>query len=112
MDRKRRLPSNVEAALAELKAVLTDLYGKRLRGLYLFGSYARGDFREDSDVDVLIVLAGDVNPGAEISRSNQIVSDICLRYDLLISTVPTAEDWFNRQIEPLYGNIRREGVPV
>ena len=42
--------------LKELKQALQAIYGDRLRGLYLYGSYARGEEIEDSDVDVLIVL--------------------------------------------------------
>lgn len=110
--RKLKLPQNVEAALAELKVALRNLYGERLRGIYLFGSYARGDYREDSDVDVLIVLAGAVRPGEEINRYSRIVAEISLHHDLLISTVPVAEEWFRQQVEPLYENVMREGVAV
>lgn len=110
--RSAKPPKHVAAALAELKAAFTELYGERLRGLYLFGSYARGDCREDSDVDVLLLLAGPINVGEEISRYNGSASEICLRYDLLIGIVPTAEESFDRQIEPLFQNVRREGVAV
>lgn len=91
---------------------LANLYGERMRGIYLFGSYARGDYRDDSDVDVLIVLSGTVRPGEEINRYSQIVADICLRHDLLISTVPVAEEWFHKQVEPLFESVLREGVAV
>ncbi|MCL5264129.1 MAG: hypothetical protein M1343_02865 [Chloroflexi bacterium] len=50
--------------------------------------------------------------GAEINRYSQIVADICLRHDLLIGTVPVAEGWFRRQVEPLYENVMGEGVAV
>ena len=61
------LPQSVRPALQELKAALISLYGERPEGVYLYGSYARGDFTEDSDIDVLLVLKGDVKPGAEIT---------------------------------------------
>lgn len=47
----------------------------------LFGSYARGDAEPGSDIDVLVVLHGDVNPGEEIARTGEMVADISLRYD-------------------------------
>lgn len=99
-------------ALQELKTALTGLYGERLRGIYLFGSYARGDFHEESDVDVLVVLCGEVHPYTEIVRINEFASGICLEHDLLIAVVPAAEEWFNRRAEPLYQNVAREGVLV
>ena len=46
----------VEQTLSELKDGLAALYSARLKGLYLFGSYARGEARPESDLDVLIVL--------------------------------------------------------
>ena len=40
----------------QFKSLLTDLYGNRLSKLILFGSYARVEAREDSDIDFLVVL--------------------------------------------------------
>lgn len=109
---RAKIPENVAQALTELKAALVELHGDRLRGVYLFGSYARGDFHEDSDVDVLIVLAGEVCPHAEINRSSEVVAEICLRNDVVIADVPVAEDRFKRRQEPLLENAAREGIPI
>ena len=40
----------------EVKQALTELYGERLDRVILYGSYARGDFHAESDVDYLVVL--------------------------------------------------------
>ena len=106
------LPRQVEAALAALKRRLHDLYGERMRGVYLYGSYARGAAHPDSDVDVLVVLAGDVQPGAEIRRMSRIVSDLSLEHDLLISIVPIADDWRDTDGDPFVLNVRKEAVGV
>ena len=108
--KRRELPQDVHAALVELKEALSRLYGSRLRGAYLYGSYARGDFREDSDVDVLIVLEGPVKASEEIRRYNDVVSDICLRYDLLISTLPVAEETFQKGPRSFLEPVQREAV--
>ena len=55
--------SPVREALEEMKLLLVRIYGERLRGVYLYGSHARGEATEDSDVDVLIVLDGPVSFG-------------------------------------------------
>ena len=47
---------NIDKLLAELKMRLSGLYGNRLVGVYLFGSYARGDWGVGSDLDILVVL--------------------------------------------------------
>lgn len=108
---KRGLPRHVAAAIDELKVALSGLYGKRLRGVYLYGSYARGTFHGESDVDVLVVLAGPVKPGAEISRMSRVVSDICLKYDLLISILPASEET-HRGPDSFFAQVRREAVAV
>ncbi len=108
---RRGLPSRVVEAMDELKAALSDLYGERLRGVYLYGSYARGSFGPESDVDVLVVLAGVVRPGVEISRMSPFVSDICLKYDLLISILPVSEE-ARRRPDPFFAQVHREAVAV
>lgn len=51
---ERTVSIKIRKTLKELKRELIELYGERLRGVYLFGSYARGDFDSDSDVDILM----------------------------------------------------------
>lgn len=46
----------VETALERFSCALRERFGPRLRELVLFGSYARGEAHEDSDVDVLVVV--------------------------------------------------------
>jgi predicted nucleotidyltransferase len=55
-------------AVKEFKKRLMDCYPDRLVRFIVFGSYARGDHREDSDIDLLVTLTGPVdwNPEREI----------------------------------------------
>jgi predicted nucleotidyltransferase len=106
----RQIPEGVQRALKELQEYLSQVYGERLRGIYLYGSYARGDFRPDSDVDVLIALEGITNPSQEIDRIGDGVADICLDHNVLIATYPVPEDWLKQRKSPLFENVRREGV--
>ncbi|MBI4759360.1 MAG: nucleotidyltransferase domain-containing protein [Chloroflexi bacterium] len=109
---EQELPVSVQLALAELKQALARLYGERFRGLYLYGSYARGTANENSDVDVVIALEDEVQPMKESSRLSALLSDICLRYDVLIAAYPVPEIWLRERESPLFENIRREGVLV
>lgn len=111
--RRRDLPADVSSALGELKAALAAIYGERLRGVSLYGACTRGDFDPaSSDVDVMIVLTGEVRPEDEIGRYNDAVSDICLKYDVLISTVPVSTDWEQARWNPFLVQVRKEAVPV
>jgi UTP:GlnB (protein PII) uridylyltransferase len=50
------MPPQTQNLLIDLKEQLSQLYGAHLDGLYLFGSYARGEQDSESDVDILVVL--------------------------------------------------------
>jgi predicted nucleotidyltransferase len=104
------MPINIQNLLAELKAQLTQLYGKRLKGVYLFGSYARGDYNESSDVDVMIVLDDYQSYWQELVRSGDVVSDLSLKYGLSISRVVMKQRQWKEADTPLLRNIRIEGV--
>lgn len=107
---KRKLPETVRLALEEVKRELSRIYGERLTGIYLYGSYARGDFNENSDVDLIIALKGEVNSYEEMDRLSEVLSDICLCYDVLIATYPVPDEWVEKRESPLFKNVRREGV--
>ena len=61
------LPADLEAVLGRLERGLEDLYGGRYRGLVLYGSYARGEADDESDVDLLL-LGGEVDRTREVLR--------------------------------------------
>src|SRR5690242_7480871 len=55
---RRTLPGSLRPALAMYASRLRAIFGERLVELRLFGSFARGEANEDSDVDVLVVIDG------------------------------------------------------
>lgn len=98
--------------LDSLKKELKTLYGPRLSQVLLFGSQAREDAVAGSDVDVLVVLRGDVKPGKEIAFCGKMTADLSLRHDVVLSLTFISESRFEKEESPLLINIRREGVPV
>lgn len=106
------MPPDISKILKELKQGLIRLYGERIRGLYLFGSYARGDHEEGSDLDVLVVLDDFERAPAEVQRTNDLVGDLSLEYLITISPVFMREkDWLTAD-KPLLRSVRLEGLPV
>jgi predicted nucleotidyltransferase len=106
------MPPDIQKLLQELKQGLLHLYQERLKGLYLFGSYARGDFQEGSDLDVLVVLDDFERAPIELDRTSDLFCDLSLTYEVTISLMFMREnDWLTAD-KPLLRNVRAEGVPI
>lgn len=102
----------LQPILRELRAGLVQLYGPRLKGLVLFGSHARGQATDDSDIDVAVILDDFDYASREINRSSNLIGEVCLRHDCLIGLVPIRESvWLTRQ-DPFLMNVRREAIPL
>lgn len=99
-------------AIADFKSKASRLYGQRLRGILLYGSWARGDATGDSDIDLAVMLSGKVSPSAEIDRMIDIITDVNLEYGVLLSVYPVSEADYATAKTPLLINLRREGVPA
>ena|SRR3972149_2580769 len=108
----RKVPLRIRKLMKELKEGLARIYGDRLKGVYLYGSYARGDARPDSDMDVLIVLNDYRSYGKEINRTGYLISALSLDYSMSISRVIMKESQWKMSDTPLLQNIRMDGVPA
>ena len=106
------MEKRTQEIIAELRRELARLYGRRLVRLVLFGSRARGDNRPDSDIDVLVVLNGAVDAGAEIRRTSGIVGGLSLKHDVVISRKFADDESYRARNEPLLRNIWREGITL
>jgi predicted nucleotidyltransferase len=109
---REKIPHNIKPILEEVKKRLKETYGNRLRGIILYGSFARGDATEGSDID-LIVLLKDMNDTVdEILKCSNAFGDLELTYDTLISVLPLDANEFRRKRLPVILNAKREGVSI
>lgn len=102
----------VSKILDSLKKYLTEEYQERLDRIILFGSHAREEAANTSDIDVLIVLNDPVNISEELNRTSQFVAQLCLEHDLLISRLFLLRSRFETENSPLLRNIRQEGIAL
>ncbi len=103
---------SIKNILQELKKELKILYGRRLKKLILYGSYARAEAWKDSDIDVVVLLEGEVLPGKEIERMIDIITGLNLKYNALLSVYSTSEESLQKTKSPLLLNIQRDGVVI
>ncbi len=102
-------PDKPEAIIATLAAELKQRLGGHLRGLWLFGSRARGDARLNSDYDLLILV--DESSAELRDRILDLQVEMLDRHDALVATLLRTEDeWQRSQTYPLARNIAREAV--
>ncbi len=98
--------------LDELREALAAHYGERLSKLVLFGSQARGDAEEDSDIDVLVVLKGEVNQASERRATLESTADICLKHSVVIQRVVVSDARYENGDDSLMYNVHLDGVEV
>jgi uncharacterized protein len=106
------MTENIRQVLKKLKKGLVKMYGTRLKGVFLYGSYARGDFEQWSDLDILVVLDTFERSPLELKRTSQLVSDLSLEYLITISPVFLREQEWKMGDKPLLRNVRAEGVAI
>ena len=105
------LDTITQAVAAEAKNVL----GDKLEKIILYGSYARGDFDGESDVDIMVLA--DVSAADARLIDNRLIklaNRLGLENDVAVSVLVKDCETFYRFIdtEPFYKNVAREGLPV
>jgi predicted nucleotidyltransferase len=91
------------------KRILEGHYGDRFQGLVLYGSVARERADPSSDIDLLVLLNQPFDFFQELRRIVDLLYDVQLESEQLISAKPAAAEQFNRGDIQLYRNARREG---
>jgi predicted nucleotidyltransferase len=98
--------------IANLKVGLDGVYGDRLKGLYLYGSYARGEEDTESDLDILVVLEQFDHYAAEVDRTAELNSELSLKYGMTVSQVFVRESEWRNGDTPFLSNVREEAISL
>lgn len=98
--------------LRDFQAGLASLYGTEAPTIVAYGSYARHEATEDSDLDLLLVFARPVTSSEEIRQVAPLLAELNLRYGMLLSVLPVSRDEYQEGEGPFWRNVRREGVPI
>jgi antitoxin ChpS len=104
-----RMAARAASLFAE---AMRDRYGTHLRGVYLFGSRARGDQRPFSDVDLAVVVDGSFPLEGETKPLAEAAYDIFLETGAEIQPWLFAEAEWHRAATPLVRNVKRDARVV
>ena len=109
------MQENLKKALQDFINQAEQIYKNHIQQIILYGSYARGDYHAESDVDIMVLV--DLPQEGLLEYRKQLMSrvfDINLQYDTMIVpvTVNAAHfhDWL--PVYPFYQNVMNEGVEL
>jgi len=98
--------------IQEIERELINIYEDKLQDLILFGSYARGDNTSSSDIDLLLLLDDMKDINTERKKYFPVISDLSLKYDLIISIIPLCINDFNKVNTPLILNVKKDRIKI
>lgn len=111
----KNIPQNIKESIQKFTIEIQKLLGERVKKVILYGSYARGDYNSDSDIDIMILtdLTDD-----EIDYYRRKISELAYdidfenNFDIMLSPVIKNIEKFNYWLNalPFYMNVQKEGV--
>ena len=107
------MPISKQSILEEYVDAVRKIYGTHLTKIILYGSYARGDAKADSDIDVMILL--DISDDEAKQFQDDLLNvtfDYNFDNDIEINAIAHSEKLFNRWLDayPFFQNVKNEGV--
>ncbi len=103
---------SITPVLQYTRTRVEEIYGARFVELQLFGSHARNEAREDSDIDLLLVLDGEVARYEENWKLSDVVLEVMRRFDQVVSFVVVSSYELEHADWPLLDGIKDETISV
>ncbi|MCC8138271.1 MAG: nucleotidyltransferase domain-containing protein [Clostridiales bacterium] len=107
--------AELQTVLDKVREESKHIYGNRLDRIILYGSYARGDSTDESDIDVMILLDCDRDEVEELrDMTYEMANDISLDEDVFLSIVLRDKKHFEENLDflPFYQNVMKDGVAI
>ena len=97
----------------QLRERLTQVFGDARFDVILFGSYARGDAEEGSDIDLMFLVDSSRQTIAEKHwQIGEAAAEVLLDHGIVVSPIVENRAYFhnNASVLPFFRNVQREGV--
>jgi len=102
---------SVQLLLKELREKVHSILGDKLKEVILYGSYARGDYSTESDVDVLLIVKERLSL-EEYEKIMEVIAELSLKYEKVISIIDYPENIFMTSDSPFLQNVKKEGIKI
>ena len=105
----------VEAITKSISKFAKELFAEKLDSVILYGSYARGDYNSESDLDVMLLVNVDKNELPKFHwDTGKFASRMSLEHEVLVSLSLQDLNTFNKYKDalPYYRNINSEGLRI
>ncbi len=92
-----------------------EIFGASLDRVLLYGSYARGEEDNESDIDIMILVDTSKEKLSEYKKAFiMLTSELGLEYDVVVTVTLKDTVTFSRYLDavPFYGNVEREGIRI
>lgn len=109
------MPIIIKNMLGQYVEEVKKVYGDHLKSVILYGSYARGDFRTDSDIDIMILVdLTDMEIKDFRHELSGVTYDFNEKYDLDIKPIAKSDEHLKKWLGayPFYTNVQKEGVEL
>ncbi|MFH1150372.1 MAG: nucleotidyltransferase domain-containing protein [Actinomycetota bacterium] len=103
---------DIRGLVERVKKGLVDLHGDVIKGVLVYGSFARGNATDDSDIDMAVIIDANSNPSEVETSIGDLLFEILLEHGELISLIAVPEDMYRDYDSPFLINARIEGVAV
>lgn len=107
--------SQLNKITGQIVEAYRDIYGQAIKTIVMYGSFARGDFDDESDIDFAAIVEGERQVlQKQLEKVWDKASDIGLEHDAVVSPVviPYEEFLEYKDKLPYYRNIDKEGIIV
>ena len=107
------MPQTIHTLLIQYLSEVQKIYGTHLKSVILYGSYARGDYTPDSDIDIMILVDLSVE---EMDAYSDALSELGFKYNVqhdiwMMPVVKNQQHFYHWAASyPFYSNVQKEGV--
>ncbi|MEL6721514.1 MAG: nucleotidyltransferase domain-containing protein [Bacteroidota bacterium] len=104
---------SIQPILADFIEIIQTHYGEELHSILLYGSYARGESHEESDIDILVVLDRiDIDVYEEVTDIVSLVYELDLKYNKILSVFPVSITYWEQGDSFFLDQVKKDKISL